>query len=97
MNFKAGDKCVIINSKAGNNGKVVTLLYAANSKYDFHYNHFDSGLWVTDISLPYEQFGEIVGSDPIVPEYNLQKLPEKEETTTWESLAEIWNPTLEDA
>ena len=77
MKIEPGCMAVIINSKMGNNGKVVNVISNVGKIEDW----YDVVFWETDLIL----LGSDGVTDSLIPEYQLMRIDGFKEDTTQES------------
>ena len=87
--IEEGCRAVIVNSEAGNNGTVVSVLKSLGE------HNYGGGemhhTWEVDIVL----IGKAT-IDNRVPEFQLKRIDyDGDETTTWEAMKDIWTPEIE--
>ena len=89
MNIEAGCKAVIVNSRAGNNGIVVTVLGVANENI---YAAYSCTIWNIDKCI----ITSLGVETNTIPELALRRIDDdSRQVTSWEALADIWTPSKE--
>ena len=88
MNIEAGCKAVIVNSKAGNNGIVVTVLGVANENI---YESYSCTIWNIDKCI----ITSLGRETNTIPELALKRIDDdSRQVVSWEGLADIWVPKI---